>query len=224
MDEVLTNPKYRIPLLATLFVAYIALPGITTGCVYAALNTGIRSNNDMLVSRTTGQPIQTASADYVVQNGILVQRSADSALKLTAGSTREAVVAPPPIRMPTFAAEVASVSSTMSIQQLSALTSISLASASGGAIKTNIQGFAVVPESDAPGGKYVIFDTSAGQFVLRGTQFTPVEAQINGTELVQKVFPGSARRYILLGGGYTNDCVSNCCVAPYNTGVPAGWG
>ena len=38
------------------------------------------------------------------------------------------------------------------------------------------------------------------------------------------VFLATGRRYLLLGGGYTNDCISNCCQYPYNTGDPYGWG
>lgn len=203
--------KYRYPILATIFVAYVSLPAITTGCVYALLNTGVRSNNDQLVSKATGLPVQTASADTVIQNGVMVQRSAGTQLRSGAPAATEVKVA-------NIVGVVESLSSSMTPKQLSSLLALEF-NQGGGTVHAKVHGFTIIPEGS---GQYIVFDTGMGQFILRGTTFTPVDAPLNLTALVHASMP--SRRYMLLGGGYANDCISNCCAPPNNQGVPYGWG
>ena len=213
----LFNPKYRIPVLSALFVAYLALPAITTGCVYALLNTGVRSTNDQLVSKTTGLPVQTASADTVIQNGIMVQRNAD-AMKVHVGSTRSGTPVDTQIKVATIVGSIASISSAMTAEQLSSLTALEI-NEGRGTVHAKVQGFAIVPEGS---GQYVVLQTGLGQFVLRDTNIVPAEEPTNLTGLVKAAIPN--RRYLLMGGGYTNDCISNCCAYPNNQGSPYGYG
>ena len=255
--------RYRTIFWALFAVTCIIFLGATFGLVYLVvdLRKDMSSVNDQLVSRATGQPLQTASADFVIQNGIMTQRpTAKQSRRDTAAESSD-------LKLLQFSAPVAAISSTMTMAQLSALTSLHISpQPNAGAISLTIDGFTIVPAPGLPGGKYVVFETTAGQVILNGTALSPAPQPLGITELFALAFPAVAgkslrcmhflfsfsddnvvwihcemilacfifsvnsrslaagRRYLLLGGGYTSDCISNCCAAPYHTGTPYGWG
>lgn len=66
--------------------------------------------------------------------------------------------------------------------------------------------------------------------VLDGPILTPTGQWMGIDEILALAFPPTKNRrsqpgaYLLLGGGYTSDCIANCCAYPNNQGTPLGWG
>ena len=177
---------------ATLFWALFAATcfiflAATFGLVYLVvdLHKDMSSFNGMLISRATGQPLQTASTDFVVQNGVITQRAATKISRRNEMDSSDVKLLP-------FSATVASISSKMSLSQLASLTSLEISGQLGdGAISLKIDGFVVIPTSGLPGDKYVVFQTGAGQVVLNGTVLSPAPKNLDLVALTALAFPKS---------------------------------
>ena len=163
--------------------------GVTFGLVYLVvdLHKDASSVANQLVSRSTGQPLQTASTEFVIQNGIMTQRPSASPSRRgdTAGASD--------VKLLPFSATLSALSSSMSLEQLSALTWLRLSrQAGGGAATLAVDGFALVPAPGLPGGRYVVFQTAAGQLVLNGTDLSPAPERLGLAELFALAFPSAA--------------------------------
>ena len=178
--------RYKTIFWAIFAISCVIFLGATFGLVYLVvdLRKDMSSINGQLVSRATGQPLQTASADFVIQNGIMTQRStAKHNRRGTASESSDLKLLP-------FSAPVAAISSAMSQEQLSTLTSLHISpQPNGGAISLTIEGFSVVPTSGLPGGKFVVFQTAAGQLILNGTALSPAPEHFSATDLFALAFP-----------------------------------
>jgi hypothetical protein len=157
----------------------------TFGLVYLVvdLHKDMSSMGNKLVSRATGEPLQTASADYTIQSGIFTQR--------TDGTKRRNALESADVKILPFSGAVATISSKLSMTQLSSLTSLVVTSDSGDTgFSIDILGFAVIP---SPSGKYVIFQTGAGQILLNGTAMSPAPEQLGIDSFMTLPFPSKAR-------------------------------
>ena len=211
--------RYKTIFWALFAVTCIMFLGATFGLVYLVvdLRKDMSSVNNQLVSRDTGQPLQTASADFVIKNGILTTRSS------TKPGRRDTVVEPPDVKLIPFSAPVAGISSTMTYDQLSTLTSLHISpQPNAGAISLKIDGFTIVPSPGLPGGKYVVFETTAGQVILNGTTLSPPPQQLGVTELFALAFPAAAGDLCLLVCGRTFPSEYNPCLFNFSCTWPLG--
>ena len=181
--------RYKIIFWALFAITCLVFLGATFGLVYLVvdLRKDMSSVNNQLVSRTTGQPLQTASTEFVIQNGIMTQRSAAKQTR------RDIALDTSDVKLIPFSARVSAISSTMSLEQLSTLTKLLISyQPNGGAISLAIDGFTLVPAQGLPGGKYVIFQTAAGQLILNGTSLSPPPQQYSIDEHFALAFPTAA--------------------------------
>ena len=196
--------RYKTIFWALFAVTCIIFLGATFGLVYLVvdLRKDMSSVNDQLVSRATGQPLQTASADFVIQNGIMTQRpTAKQSRRDTAAESSD-------LKLLQFSAPVAAISSTMTMAQLSALTSLHISpQPNAGAISLTIDGFTIVPAPGLPGGKYVVFETAAGQVILNGTTLSPAPQPLSVAELFAVAFPTAVSGDQLFVYIESNPCV-----------------
>ena len=126
----------------------------------------------VLVDRTTGRPLETASTDFTVVKGVLVSRNktAGKASNRRADdiSDSSTTLATSPFWSPV------QVSSEMDSLAFTAIPSLSLAPpGSAGLVFAQVGGFASIPSARAPGSKVVVFFTDFGRVVLNGTKLFP---------------------------------------------------
>ena len=181
--------RYKTIFWALFVITCVIFLGATFGLVYLVvdLRKDMSSVNNQLVSRTTGQPLQTASTEFVIQNGIMTQRTTAKQSRRDAASDRSDVKLIP------FSAPVSAISSTMTQEQISTLTKLQVSyQPNGGAVSLAIDGFTLVPAPNLPGGKYVVFETAAGQLILNGTALAPPPQQLSVDELFALAFPTAA--------------------------------
>ena len=195
--------KYTTVFWALFATTCIIFLGATFGLVYLVvdLRKDTASVNNQLVSRTTGEPLQTASTEFVIQNGIMAQRPSSAKQ-----NRRDNTLDSSDVKLIPFSAPISAVSSTMSLAQISTLTRLDVSyQPTGGAVSVPIKGFALVPAQGLPSGKYVVFQTAAGQLILNGTNISPAQKQLSVEELFALAFPTAA------GGGAPFPCILHCC-------------
>ena len=183
------HSRYKTIFWALFVITCVIFLGATFGLVYLVvdLRKDMSSVNNQLVSRTTGQPLQTASTEFVIQNGIMTQRTTAKQ------SRRDAAPGPSDVKLIPFSAPVSAISSKMTQKQISTLTELQVSyQPNGGAVSLAIDGFTLVPAPNLPGGKCVVFETAAGQLILNGTALSPPPKQLSMEELFALAFPMAA--------------------------------
>ena len=134
--------------------------------------------NGVLVDRRTGQPLETASTDFIVVKGVLVPRSKSGE---AAANRRESSyddndynsLKPKPLATSPYWS-AGPISSKMDSLAFTAIPSLSFAPrGSAGLVFAQVGGFASIPSARAPGSKVVVFFTDFGRVVLNGTKLFP---------------------------------------------------
>ena len=159
--------RYSTFFWTALTVAGIILLASVFGLLYLVvdLHKDMQSMNGVLTDRATGLPMQTASTDLTVKDGVLIT-------KPPVGSSRREILQMP-ISTASFWSPI-SISSEMAASEFTAIQSITLRTVgSAGLVFLNVKGFAAIPARDAPGSKVVVFSTELGAFVLNGTALYP---------------------------------------------------
>ena len=152
-------------------------------------------------SQMTKKPVQTASSDLMLANGVLVPR-------VTTQGARRADEDGPQLPIVTALKTVFfNMSTARASQELAAIATLTLASTDGiGAGPLAVDGAMVVPSASAVGGKVVIYSTAIGDMVLNGSALTPAAESLTPQMALQRaasgVFPN------------TGDCTSVCVSLP----------
>ena len=161
--------RYSTFFWTALTVAGIILLASVFGLLYLVvdLHKDMQSMNGVLTDRATGLPMQTASIDLAVKNGVIISKRPTAA-----GLTRRSAL-PTPISTAPFWTPI-NISSEMAASEFTAIPSLTIRRAgSAGLVFLTVKGFAAIPAHDAPGAKVVVFYTDLGAFVLNGTALYP---------------------------------------------------
>eukprot|EP00291_Cryptomonas_curvata_P014816 CAMPEP_0172154202 /NCGR_PEP_ID=MMETSP1050-20130122/1899_1 /TAXON_ID=233186 /ORGANISM="Cryptomonas curvata, Strain CCAP979/52" /LENGTH=317 /DNA_ID=CAMNT_0012822883 /DNA_START=27 /DNA_END=980 /DNA_ORIENTATION=+ len=159
--------RYSTFFWTALTVAGIILLASVFGLLYLVvdLHKDMQSMNGVLTDRATGLPMQTASTDLTVKNGVVVS-------KPQPGASRRAILSTPISTAPFWTP--INISSEMAASEFTAIPSLTLRRAgSAGLVFLQVRGFAAIPARNAPGSKVVVFSTDLGAFVLNGTALYP---------------------------------------------------
>ena len=110
--------RYKTIFWAWFVITCVVFLGSTFGLVYLVvdLRKDMSSVNNQLVSKTTRQLLQTASTEFVIQNGIMMQRPTAKQSSSDADSDRSDV------KLILFSAPMSAISSMMTRKQLSTLS------------------------------------------------------------------------------------------------------
>ncbi len=167
----------------------------TFGLVYLVvdLRRDMKSMNGALVDSVTKKPVQTASSDLMLANGVLVPR-------VTTQGARRADEDGPQLPIVTAIKTVFfNMSTARSSKELAAIATLTIASTDGiGTIHLAVDGAVVVPSASAVGGKVVIYSTAIGDMVLNSTALTPAAESLTPETALQRaasgVFPNTGER------------------------------
>jgi hypothetical protein len=157
------------------------------------LQKDMKSMNGALVDSVTKKPVQTASSDFLLVNGVLVPRVT------THGARRadeDGFQLPIVTAIKTIFFNMSTVRAS---KELAAIATLTLASTDGiGAVHLAVDGAVVVPSASAVGGKVVIYSTAIGDMVLNGSALTPATESLTPQMALQRaasgVFPNTGER------------------------------